>query len=61
MEFVINRSLIKVIEQVVDEDGSVKDSAVCFMSPSSFLFSNSAYCVSGSPLILFGLRWHILS
>ncbi|ESW13347.1 hypothetical protein PHAVU_008G188400 [Phaseolus vulgaris] len=27
MEFVINRSLIKVIEQVVDEDGSVKDSA----------------------------------
>ena len=56
MEFVINRSLIKAIEQVVDEDGSIKDSAVCFMLPS-----NSSYCVSGSPLILFGLRWHILS
>ncbi|RZB69735.1 Endonuclease MutS2 [Glycine soja] len=28
MEFVINRSLIKAIEQVVDEDGSIKDSAV---------------------------------
>ncbi|XP_014504858.1 uncharacterized protein LOC106764929 [Vigna radiata var. radiata] len=27
LEFVINRSLIKVIEQVVDEDGSIKDSA----------------------------------
>ncbi|XP_027369144.1 uncharacterized protein LOC113874979 [Abrus precatorius] len=27
MEFVVNRSLIKVIEQIVDEDGSVKDSA----------------------------------
>ncbi|KAJ1431748.1 P-loop containing nucleoside triphosphate hydrolase [Sesbania bispinosa] len=27
MEFVINRSLIKVIEQVIDEDGSIKDSA----------------------------------
>ncbi|KAK7361865.1 hypothetical protein VNO77_03953 [Canavalia gladiata] len=27
MEFFINRSLIKMIEQVVDEDGSVKDSA----------------------------------
>ncbi|KAK7385470.1 hypothetical protein VNO78_31191 [Psophocarpus tetragonolobus] len=27
MEFVINRSLIKAIEQVVDEDGSIKDSA----------------------------------
>ncbi|KOM48112.1 hypothetical protein LR48_Vigan07g181600 [Vigna angularis] len=28
LEFVINRSLIKVIEQVVDEDGSIKDSAI---------------------------------
>ncbi|KAL2317545.1 hypothetical protein Fmac_031421 [Flemingia macrophylla] len=28
MEFIINRSLIKAIEQVVDEDGSIKDSAV---------------------------------
>ncbi|XP_057442336.1 uncharacterized protein LOC130734057 isoform X2 [Lotus japonicus] len=27
MEFVINRSLVKAIEQVVDEDGSIKDSA----------------------------------
>ncbi|XP_045829113.1 endonuclease MutS2 isoform X3 [Trifolium pratense] len=27
MEFVINRSLIKVIEQVIDDDGSIKDSA----------------------------------
>ncbi|TKY56408.1 Endonuclease MutS2 [Spatholobus suberectus] len=27
MEFVINRSLIKAIEQVVDEDGSIRDSA----------------------------------
>ncbi|CAJ1970580.1 unnamed protein product [Sphenostylis stenocarpa] len=27
MEFVINRSLIKAIEQAVDEDGSIKDSA----------------------------------
>ncbi|XP_061339173.1 uncharacterized protein LOC133285881 isoform X2 [Gastrolobium bilobum] len=27
MEFVINRSLVKMIEQVIDEDGSIKDSA----------------------------------
>ncbi|WJX63469.1 hypothetical protein P8452_48350 [Trifolium repens] len=27
MEFVINRSLVKVIEQVIDDDGSIKDSA----------------------------------
>ncbi|XP_019460770.1 PREDICTED: uncharacterized protein LOC109360376 isoform X1 [Lupinus angustifolius] len=27
MEFVINRSLVKMIDQVIDEDGSVKDSA----------------------------------
>ncbi|CAL5213703.1 unnamed protein product [Lathyrus oleraceus] len=27
MEFVVNRSLVKVIEQVIDEDGSIKDSA----------------------------------
>ncbi|XP_015932174.1 uncharacterized protein LOC107458479 [Arachis duranensis] len=27
MEFVVNRSLVKMIEQVIDEDGSVKDSA----------------------------------
>lgn len=28
MGFVINRSLVKLIQQVIDEDGSVKDSAV---------------------------------
>ncbi|KAF4398862.1 hypothetical protein G4B88_023456 [Cannabis sativa] len=27
MEFVINRSLVKLIQQIIDEDGSVKDSA----------------------------------
>ncbi|CAK8537750.1 unnamed protein product [Lathyrus sativus] len=27
MEFVVNRSLVKVIEEVIDEDGSIKDSA----------------------------------
>ncbi|GAU25362.1 hypothetical protein TSUD_217000 [Trifolium subterraneum] len=27
MEFVINRSLVKAIEQVIDDDGSIKDSA----------------------------------
>lgn len=30
MGFVINRSLVKLIQQVIDEDGSVKDSAVCY-------------------------------
>lgn len=29
MGFVINRSLVKLIQQVIDDDGSVKDSAVC--------------------------------
>lgn len=29
MGFVINRSLVKLIQQVIDEDGSVRDSAVC--------------------------------
>jgi hypothetical protein len=29
MEMVINVSLVRVIKQVIDEDGSVKDSAVC--------------------------------
>lgn len=38
MEFVVNRSLVKVIEQVIDEDGSIKDSAVCFISRTSFLY-----------------------
>ncbi|KRX11468.1 hypothetical protein T07_2861, partial [Trichinella nelsoni] len=27
MEFVVNRSLAKLIQQVIDEDGRVKDSA----------------------------------
>lgn len=30
MELVINQSLVKFIEQLVDDDGSVKDSAVGF-------------------------------
>lgn len=30
MGFVVNRSLVKLIQQVIDEDGSVKDSAVCY-------------------------------
>jgi hypothetical protein len=38
MEFVINRSLVKVIEQVIDDDGSIKDSAVCSISHTSFLY-----------------------
>lgn len=29
MELIINRPLIRSIQQVLDEDGSVKDSAVC--------------------------------
>lgn len=35
MELVINRSLVKSIQQVVDENGSVKDSAVCFSYSST--------------------------
>lgn len=31
--FVINRSLVKLILQIIDEDGSVKDSAVCSFQP----------------------------
>lgn len=38
MEFVPNRSLVRLIEQVIDENGSVKDSAVCYRSYTSFLF-----------------------
>ena len=33
MGLVINRSLVKLIQQVIDEDGSVKDSAVCSLLP----------------------------
>ncbi|KAG4954928.1 hypothetical protein JHK87_040522 [Glycine soja] len=44
MEFVINRSLIKAIEQVVDEDGSIKDSAVGI----EFLFLMMVFIGSGS-------------
>lgn len=33
MGLVINRSLVKFILQVIDEDGSVKDSAVCTYLP----------------------------
>jgi hypothetical protein len=33
MGLVINRSLVKLIHQVIDEDGSVKDSAVCSLLP----------------------------
>lgn len=29
MELTISRSLVRFIQQLVDEDGSVKDSAVC--------------------------------
>jgi hypothetical protein len=36
MGFVINRSLVKLILQVIDEDGSVKDSAVCSLLPHRF-------------------------
>ena len=35
MELVVNRSLVKSIQQVVDENGSVKDSAVCFSYSST--------------------------
>lgn len=30
MELVISRSVVKLVQQLVDEDGSVKDSAVWF-------------------------------
>jgi hypothetical protein len=33
MGLVINRSLVKLIHQVIDEDGPVKDSAVCSLLP----------------------------
>lgn len=38
MEFVFNRSLVKAIEQVIDEDGSIKDSAVRSVSHTSSLY-----------------------
>lgn len=28
---VINRSFVKLVEQVIDPDGTIKDSAVCFL------------------------------
>lgn len=41
MGLVINRSLVKLIQQVVDEDGSVKDSAVCFCYSGTTNIDNS--------------------
>ncbi|KAI9110993.1 hypothetical protein K1719_017868 [Acacia pycnantha] len=38
VDFVIDRSLVRMIEQVIDENGSVKDSAVCNRSHTIFLF-----------------------
>lgn len=29
LELVISRSVVKLVQQLIDEDGSVKDSAVC--------------------------------
>lgn len=58
MEFVINRSLVKVIEQVIDEDGSIKDSAVCSIFFTSFLYL-ILHVVTEKLLIFFDLRWHV--
>jgi len=33
MDAVISRTLVKSVQQVIDDDGSVKDSAVCFLLP----------------------------
>ncbi|XP_028116074.1 uncharacterized protein LOC114313858 isoform X1 [Camellia sinensis] len=35
MELVVSRSLVKFVQQLIDEDGSVKDSAVCSSFPHS--------------------------
>ena len=32
MELNVYRPFIKIVQQVIDEDGSVKDSAVCYSS-----------------------------
>lgn len=32
MHPVINRSFVKLVEQVIDSDGTIKDSAVCYFS-----------------------------
>lgn len=57
MDLVINRSLVKEIEQVIDEDGSIKDSAVCSISRTSFLFLILHYD-SYYLLVFFDLSWH---
>ena len=57
MDLVINRSLVKEIEQVIDEDGSIKDSAVCSISLTSFLFL-ILHCDSYYLLVFFDLSWH---
>lgn len=33
LDAVINKSLVKSIQDIVDDDGSVKDTAVCFLHP----------------------------
>ncbi|OAY68185.1 Endonuclease MutS2, partial [Ananas comosus] len=38
LDIVISRTFIKSVQQVIDEDGSVKDSAVCFLRPLFFDF-----------------------
>lgn len=45
LELVINRSLIRMIQQVIDEDGSVKDSAVCSLFLLSFYTHWQLYCM----------------
>lgn len=45
MELVPNRSLVSTIQKVIDEDGSVKDSAVCLFLSVVCSFSRISVCV----------------
>jgi len=37
MHPVINRSFVKLVEQVIDPDGTIKDSAVCSFSHFDYI------------------------
>lgn len=37
LDAVVNKSLVKSIQDIVDDDGSVKDTAVWFLHPTIFL------------------------
>lgn len=53
MHPVINRSFVKLVEQVIDPDGTIKDSAVCSLSRFHYIVKRRGMILMLNSSLLF--------